>query len=123
MASSQGDHGSQPVSPAEVRDKTVRARPWLRLLIILVMCAAAIYWAGRTVWENNHPSMALARGLRSGDPAQRLAAISAASELDAAESAAAIQPLIEALGDKDAGVRAAAAQALGVVGVSVLSSP
>jgi HEAT repeat protein len=122
MTDTIGDHPLVPESPGEPRNTGRGGRKVLRLIIVLGICGAAIFWAARAVWESRHPALALARGLRSGQVSQRLAAIEEASQLDASESAAAIQPLVGALDDPDPGIRAAAAQALGVTGSVVVRS-
>jgi len=107
--------GEDPMKPASSGQKTGRTRSVVRLVITLLVCCAAIWWAGRAVWENGHPAMAMARGLRSWDPAQRVSAIREISALGADDSGAAMRPLLPALADPVPAVRSAAAQALGSV--------
>jgi len=115
MTSTIGDDPLKPTSSGEKASKPGRSRSGVRLLIALVVCCAAIFWAGRSLWENTHPALALARGLRSADPAQRLAGIRDLSALGPDESGAAMRPLLPALADPVASVRSTAAHALGNV--------
>src|SRR5262249_37430892 len=62
-----------------------------------------------------HPLLAAVRGLQARDPSQRLAAVREVMNLSFGQRAVAIESLSTALGDPDRGVRAAAAQALGLV--------
>jgi HEAT repeat protein len=88
----------------------------VRAIVVLVVCSAAIFWAYRSVWDSYHPLRAAAGRLNSGSPAQRVEAIKQLTDLGIAASGETIEALVPALHDPDAGVRAEAAQALGVVG-------
>ncbi len=121
MATSIGNDRLEPGSPAD-RTNAPRAHSGIRLLFVLVICGGAIYWASRAVWDHGHPSATMARALRSADPEQRLAAIREISALGQDESGAAILPLTAALRDPVAGVRGAAAEALGRVGSQVVAA-
>ncbi len=107
--------GDEPMKPASSGEKAGSSRRLVRLVITLGVCCAAVWWAWRAVWENSHPAAAMARGLKSGDSAQRLEAIRAVSTLGADGSAATMQPLLPLLADQVPAVRSAAAQALGTV--------
>jgi HEAT repeat protein len=85
-------------------------------LLALVLCCGAIFWAWRVVWDERHPLLAAVRGLQARDPSQRLAAVREVTDLSFGQSGAAIRSLIMVLDDPDLGVRAAAAQSLGLVG-------
>jgi hypothetical protein len=84
--------------------------------MLLIVCVAAISWAGRMVWDNYHPAQVVVRGLRSADASEREAAVREVSELGAGASGEAIRAVLPVLADPDAGVRTAGAEALGVVG-------
>jgi HEAT repeat protein len=88
----------------------------MRALLVLVLCAGAIVWAGRMVWESRHPIHLAVRGLRSTDPARRAQAVQELSESGVNASGDAIRSVLPVLSDPDAGVRTAGAEALGVVG-------
>jgi hypothetical protein len=85
-------------------------------LIALIACCAVLLWASRTIWESHHPAIAAARGLRTGRASERPEAIRDLASLGSEDSTIAIPPLIAHLGDRDAAVRAAAANALGLLG-------
>jgi HEAT repeat protein len=96
----------------------------VRALIALVACCGAILWAWRNVSENNDPVRAEVRSiqnraigaLRSGKPADRLAAIVELERLWTKDSSIAIPPLIAALDDPESTVRIAAVEALDSIG-------
>jgi HEAT repeat protein len=79
-----------------------------------IVCAGAISWAGRMVWESYHPLLGAARGLRSADPSRRANAIREVSELGVHATGEAIRSVLPVLSDPDAGARAAGAEALGL---------
>jgi HEAT repeat protein len=85
-------------------------------LTVLVACCGILLWAGRSLWESQHPAIAAARGLRAKSPAARLNAIRELTDLGIRDSTVAIAPLIAALEDPAAEVRVAAAEALGHFG-------
>src|SRR5262249_38810163 len=109
------DVASEPGGfPARAR-ATSRWQVGVRALIALVVCCGAVFWAWRVVWDQRHPLLAAVRGLQARDPSQRLAAVREVMNLSFGQRAVAIESLSTALGDPDRGVRAAAAQALGLV--------
>jgi HEAT repeat protein len=85
------------------------------LLVVLLVCAAAIFWAGRVAWENRNPVTSAAQNLRARDRSQRLAAVQEVQMLSLQNAKDGIPALIGALGDQDERVRTAAAKALGFV--------
>jgi HEAT repeat protein len=115
MTTSIGDDGLEPGSPGNKTNLAVRPHSRVRLAIMLAVCGGAIYWAGSAVWEHAHPSVAMARALRSTDPDQRLTAIREMSALGPDESGAALKSLLPALADPVGAVRSTAAEALGRV--------
>jgi HEAT repeat protein len=113
--SAMGDGPAGSVS-SEVESKKPRLlKSGLRALMMVVVCCAAAFVVWRAAWDSRHPALAAARGLHSGTPSQRLAAIREVSDHASDDSAETIAPLAGALDDSDAGVRAAAAQALGLM--------
>jgi HEAT repeat protein len=88
----------------------------MRGLIVAVACCAVIAWSARSLWETWHPAVAVARGLRSDDAARRARATRELMSAGETDPGRAIPPLIEALGDPDVQVRAAAIEALGAIG-------
>ncbi|MGO9470146.1 MAG: HEAT repeat domain-containing protein [Isosphaeraceae bacterium] len=114
--------GDDPMKPRSSGENGGRTRRGVRLAITLGVCCTAIWWAWRAVWENSHPGVATARGLESGDSAQRLAAIRALSALGTDGSASAMRPLLPLLADQVPAVRSAAAQSLGIVALYAVKS-
>ena len=110
--------------PREPQSETVRAKPknagrfrtGVRGLIVVVACCAALSWAARSLWESQHPAIAAARGLESGNASDRARATRELASAGESDPGMAILPLIGALGDTDAGVRVAAIEALGAIG-------
>jgi HEAT repeat protein len=114
------EHDSLPPAFDECPPRRRRYRFSVLTLMALIVCCAVMMWAARTLWESQHPAIAAARGLRSGKASKRLAAIRDVASLGSEDSTGAIPPLIERLRDADAEVRAAAADALGLVGSSAI---
>jgi len=105
------------VSRPEAQPTTARRfQTGVRALIVLVACSGVLLWAGRTVWESQHPAFVAALGLRASKPSERISAIRELASVDPQESTLAIPPLMARLRDTDAEVRVAAANALGVLG-------
>jgi HEAT repeat protein len=73
-------------------------------------------WAARTFWESQNPASAAARGLRSPNPSDREDAARQLMSMGMREPGAAIPPLIDAIGDPEATVRAAVVESLGAIG-------
>jgi HEAT repeat protein len=92
-----------------------KSRQGVRLVVVLLVCAAAIFWAGRVAWENRNPVASAARNLRAWDTDQRLAAIQEVQMLSLQNAKDGIPALIGALDDKDEKVRELAARAVGFV--------
>jgi HEAT repeat protein len=116
--------GDNPLDP---ESSQVEAGPGRRSgrrlqVTVLGLCSAAVWWSGFTVWESYHPVSAAARRLRSSDRSQRVAAIQGLTQLSSDQNEEAIRSLIPAMGDPDAGVRGAAAEALAIVGSSAVRS-
>jgi HEAT repeat protein len=88
----------------------------VRGLIVAVACCGVITWAARSVWEGQHPTIAAARGLGSPKPSDRARAARELMATGVGEPGRATPPLIAALGDPEAEVRAVAAEALGAIG-------
>src|SRR5262249_15515916 len=122
--SAKSDGPSETAQSVALTTNPRRVKTGGRVVIMLVLCGVAAFLIWRSVWDSRHPALAAARGLHSATPTQRLAAISELSEQASPESAEAIGPLAAALKDPDAGVRAAAAQAVGLIGsYSARSAP
>ncbi|MFI5460104.1 MAG: HEAT repeat domain-containing protein [Isosphaerales bacterium] len=104
-------------SQAEAGPKKARRfQTGVRTLIVLVACCGLLLWAGRYLWESQHPAVAAVRGLQAPKASERINAIRDLKSVDQQESMLAIPPLLARLGDTDAEVRAAAADALGLLG-------
>ncbi len=93
----------------------------MQSLVALVACSAVVLWSWRVWWDRDHPLEAAARGLDAGDPSRRLDAVREISELSFGRPDGPIRLLIPALGDRDAGARAAAAEALGRLGANAIA--
>jgi len=114
--STTGEGPSNPeVSEGSARGSR-RLRAVVQAVLALVVCGGALFWSWRVLWDNSHPVLAAARGLRAHAPSDRIAAVDALSGLGFRNSGEALHCLIPALGDPDAGVRAAAAKSVGLVG-------
>lgn len=107
-----------------------RLQTGVRALIALVACSATILWAWRHLAENYDPVRIEARSiqeraiaaLRSGRPAERLAAIVELERLGPQHGSIAIPPLIRALEDPETQVRVVSAGALASIGHEVAKS-
>lgn len=122
MSSSFDQDRSQSGPTQDKAPVAARAHFRIRLVVMLVICAAATFWASRTVWEHAHPSAALARTLHSSDPDQRSAAIREIGALGQDESGLAVEYLTPVLRDPDATVRRDAAEALSRVGAGAITA-
>jgi len=98
------------------KKKAQRFQTGVRTLIVLVACCGLLFWAGRYLWESQHLAVAAARGLQARKASERINAIRDLRSVDQQESALAIPPLLARLTDMDTDVRAAAADALGLLG-------
>jgi HEAT repeat protein len=92
-----------------------RFQTGVRGLIVVVACGGFMSWAARTLWENEHPAVVAARGLQSSNPSDRETAVRQLLSSGLVDPDQAIPPLVTALGDSEAGVRIAAAEALGAM--------
>ncbi len=84
----------------------------VRTLIVLVATCGVTFWAGRYLWESQHPAYEIARGLQARSLSERLDATRLLQQAGVGDSAIAIPPLTAALSDAEAEVRAAACEAL-----------
>lgn len=91
-----------------------RFRMGMKGLMVLVASCALIVWAGLSIRDHFAGDPWL-RAIRSGDAIERQSAARALSLSGANDAGAAMAALMEALGDEDAGVRAAAAGSLGTL--------
>jgi HEAT repeat protein len=89
--------------------------------MIAVACFALIFWAVRSIWQSA-PVYGTARSLRTGDAATRRAAVRELEGFTPGEAGVAVPALLEALGDQDAEVAAAAARVLGKKWDAILRS-
>jgi HEAT repeat protein len=120
--SPRGDGPSQADFSQVVANKRRPLGNAVRALMLVMVSAGAIFFAGWTVWMNNHPVQAAARGLRSGDPSQRVDAVRQLWTLGTSASGEVIDSLIPALRDPNALVRGTAVEALGVIGAYTIRS-
>jgi NLR family CARD domain-containing protein 3 len=102
---------------------TRKARPLqisVLAMVTLTACCAALMYLVRVAWENrdlDHAAVqANASALRSTNPAERLSAVRDMQQFGSRVSEIAVPALIGAMSDVSAEVRAAAAQAVGIVG-------
>jgi hypothetical protein len=96
--------------------KVPRFQAGVRSLIALVACSGFLLWAGRYLWETEHPAIAAARGLRSRTAAGRVQAVHQLFLLGDRDPGFAIPAVIAALRDEEVEVRVAAAEAVGSLG-------
>jgi len=116
MGGSPVGDGPVEAGSSAVEAKTGRGRgSGVLALVLLMLSAGAIVWAVRMGWDSYHPLLAAVRGLRSTDPSRRTEAVRELSELGPDASGEAIRSVLPVLADGDAGARAAAAEALGVL--------
>jgi HEAT repeat protein len=84
-------------------------------LTALVAGCAVILGVGRVSWDEDHPLETAARGLDSAEPSRRTEAVQEVSDLGFRNPGASIRLLVPSLKDRDAGVRKAAAESLGLL--------
>jgi HEAT repeat protein len=87
----------------------------VRALLLLIVSAGAIYWAGRLVWEVSNPILGAVKGLRSADLSRRAEAVRELSEAGVNASGEAIRAVLPVLSDSEVGSRTAGAEALRVL--------
>jgi HEAT repeat protein len=105
-----------PASGSEAGPKPARRRHSAgRTLIVLVVFGGVLLWAARLLWENRHPALAAARGLRASAVADRLTAVRDVTAAGTSDTAVAIPSLTPALRDQDASVRTTAIESLGLL--------
>ncbi len=102
--------------------KVPRFQTGVRSLIALVACTGVLLWAGRQLWENQHPALAAARGLQSRVAASRVRAVHELVDFGIRDSGFAIPAAIAALSDNTVDVRVAAAEALGLLGAEAVKT-
>jgi HEAT repeat protein len=123
-----GDGSSNPGTDRPERSRGLQTG--VRTLIVLVACCAAILWAWRHWSENSDPVRAEARSiqeraidmLRSGKPAERIAAITELARLGFGDKTIAVPPLLRALEDPEIDVRIAAYEGLRSIGAKAMKS-
>jgi HEAT repeat protein len=98
------------------------SRSRFRTMIAVIFCAGVLWWTMQTVLTENHAAKHAIRAMRSWNAIERVGAIQELEVVGLGSSKIAIPPLIAALGDRDARVRAAAAAALGPIGGEAASS-
>jgi HEAT repeat protein len=99
------------ITPVEAR----RFQIGVRALVVLVGCCGILLWALRHLWESSHPASGAARGLQARSPSERVDAARELMRIGIGDSHDAIPPLVSALNDPEAEVRAAAAESLKTV--------
>lgn len=105
----------ESLRPPGIDAPSGRFQTGIRRLIVVVACCSLVTWAGRSLWEGQHPAIEAARGLRSSNPAAREAAARQLLTLGLDDPDRAIPPLVAALGDPETRVRIAVAESLGAV--------
>ena len=101
-----------------------RFQTGMRGLIAAVACFGVIAWSARSVWDRYHPALAAIHGLESRNPSDRVRATRELMAAGVNDPAQATPPLLRALEDPAAEVRAGAAEALGVIaGQAVVHGP
>ncbi len=88
-----------------------RCRSAVARLIVVVVVVAAVGWSWLHLWDHYHPAAFAGRRLWSGDPEERIAAVSDLARFGRDDIDVAMPALLESLMDRDARVRAAAALA------------
>ena len=96
--------------------KTRRFHTGVRRPIIVVACCIVVGWTAWSLWKSWSPVGVPAMKLYCGKVSQRVRAARELMEAGLSEPGRATPPLVAALRDPAAEVRAAAAEALGVVG-------
>ncbi len=93
------------------------SRAWARLktTIAMIGCCGVLWWTTQTVLTDNRAAKEAIRAMGSRNPLERVGAIRELEVAGLGDSRAAIPPLIDALRDSDARVRAAAAVAVGPI--------
>ncbi len=92
----------------------------LSSLVALVACAGAMFWAYKSVKDGMRPSIGWSKLVRSGDVDDRQIAARQLGDSNPEDLEVAFPALVDAMGDKDERVRAAAATGLGVAGISAI---
>jgi HEAT repeat protein len=105
LSSGQLEHDNGPTESMRIRRGVPR---WL----ILIGCCVLVFWACLRLYDYQHEAARAARGLWSLDAADRMAAVRELEGSGRVDPGVAIPALIQALGDTDREVRAAAAMAL-----------
>src|SRR5262249_16548147 len=119
MSSERPQESNVETSQAGVRPGVARRmQTGVRGLIVALAVCGVILWAAGGLWEDRQPAVAAARGLGSPKPAVRARAARELMDAGVSDPGLATPPLVAALGDPAAEVRAAAAEALGVVGAA-----
>jgi HEAT repeat protein len=116
--SSSSDRPGGPLFEAAAAQTTkpTRVRSRIRTWVALLACGGGLLWASFVLWEDRHPAMAAARGLRSSQIATRLDAVRKVTEVGMTAAGEALPPLVGALTDPDEGVRTEAAKSISLVG-------
>jgi hypothetical protein len=50
-----GSDRPQESAPAAGAEKPVRSRTGVKVLVALVACCAAVFWAWRVIWDSRNP--------------------------------------------------------------------
>jgi HEAT repeat protein len=115
------DQAQMPGASSAGGDASVRRRaPGVGALIALAAGCAVIFCVWRASWDQDQPLETAVRGLDSGDPARRSEAIREVSELGFRQPGEPIRLLIPVLKDREAGVRKAAVDSLGLLGANAI---
>jgi HEAT repeat protein len=92
----------------------------VRTLLVLVICAGALFWAVRSAREGMIPTARWARQLRSWDVDERQVAARQLADFGPAEFEVTVPALIDAMEDREPGVRAEVASGLGIAGLAAM---
>ena len=113
-----GDLSSEPAA-AQTRSP-IADRPYLRtflwISIVALLCCVMLWRLGRETLTRSDSLAQAIDALDSDKPSDRVTAIRQVSQVGMADVDRSIPPLLKALGDTDAGVRAEAAEAVSLLG-------
>ena len=123
--SSERPRQPEAATPRAARSAAAsRLQTGVRGLLVAVACFGVIAWSARSVWDRYHPALAAIHGLESRKPSDRVRATRELMAAGVNDPSQATPPLLRALEDPAAEVRAGAAEALGVIaGQAVVHGP
>ncbi len=113
---------SRPLPPESGNASPSRTWARVKTTIAMIGCGGVLWWTTQTVLTDNRAAKDAIRAMGSRNPLERVGAIRELEVAGLGDSRAAIPPLVDALGDSDARVRAAAAVALGPISTDAAAS-